>query len=100
MEDFLINDIHVTKSRSGNSLINRKMILRVLGVLLAIEAILLLVSGCVSAIYDEADYIYFVYCALLNLGVGSATKEIDRSNCPPANSTVFRSIRSTLGSDF
>lgn len=71
MDDFLINDIHVTGNRNGNSLINRKMIFRILGVLLAIEAILLLISGCVSVIYDESDYIYFVYCALLNLGVGS-----------------------------
>ena len=53
MDDFLINDIHVTGNRNGNSLINRKMIFRILGVLLAIEAILLLISGCVSVIYDE-----------------------------------------------
>ena len=62
------------------------MILRVLGVLLAIEAILLLVSGCVSAIYDEADYIYFVYCALLNLGVGSVLVWLGRH----ADNTVTR----------
>ena len=86
MDDFLINDIHVTGNRNGNSLINRKMIFRILGVLLAIEAILLLISGCVSVIYDESDYIYFVYCALLNLGVGSVLVWLGRH----ADNTVTR----------
>lgn len=70
MEDFIINDIHITGNRGGNSLINKKMILRILGVLLCIEAVLLLISAGVSLIYEEQDYIYFVYCTLLNLGVG------------------------------
>lgn len=86
MEDFLINEIHVSGNRNGNSLINRKMILRVLGVLLFIEAILFLLSGCVSIIYDEPDYVYFIYCTLLNLGVGSVLVWLGRH----ADSTVTR----------
>ena len=41
MEDFLSTAVNVTANR-GNSLINRKMILRILGILLFMEAMMFL----------------------------------------------------------
>ena len=60
MEDFLSTAVNVTANR-GNSLINRKMILRILGILLFMEAMMFLVCAGVSLCYGEEDYIYFIY---------------------------------------
>lgn len=70
MEDFWSTTVQVSGGRE-NSLINRRMIFRILGILLLIEAALFLVSMGVSLAYKEEDYIYFVYTALVNVGVGS-----------------------------
>lgn len=70
MEDFLSTAVNVTATR-GNSLINRKMILRILGILLFMEAIMFLACAGVSLCYREEDYIYFIYTTLINMAVGS-----------------------------
>lgn len=70
MEDFLSTAVNVTANR-GNSLINRKMILRILGILLFMEAMMFLVCAGVSLCYGEEDYIYFIYTTLINMAVGS-----------------------------
>ena len=70
MEDFWSTTVQVSGGRE-NSLINRRMIFRILGILLLIEAALFLISMGVSLAYKEEDYIYFVYTALVNVGVGS-----------------------------
>ncbi len=53
-----------------NDLINKKMIFRVLGILLFIESVMFLLCAGISFCYDEPDYKYFLYAALLNSGVG------------------------------
>ena len=70
MEDFLSTAVNVTANR-GNSLINRKMILRILGILLFMEAMMFLACAGVSLCYGEEDYIYFIYTTLINMAVGS-----------------------------
>ena len=52
-------------------MINRKMILRILGILLFMEAMMFLVCAGVSLCYGEEDYIYFIYTTLINMAVGS-----------------------------
>lgn len=73
MEDFLsgysLESRGRVKARS-NSLLNPKMISRVLGVLLCIEAMMFFLCAGVSVLYREADYIYFLYAAGLNIGIG------------------------------
>ena len=64
MEDFLSTAVNVTDTR-GNSLINRKMILRILGTLLFMEAMMFLACAGVSLCYGEEDYIYFIYTTLI-----------------------------------
>ena len=54
----------------NNSLINKKMIFRVLGVLLFIESAMFLLCAAVSLCYGEQDYQYFLYTILLNTLVG------------------------------
>ncbi len=50
------------------SMINIKMITRVLGFLLIVEALFFVICTIVSLIYKESDYIYFIYSILINLG--------------------------------
>ena len=69
-----------------NSLLNRRMIFRILGILLFIEAMLFLVCMGVALFYEETDYIHFVYSALLNAGVGSVLVFLGRH----AKNTVTR----------
>lgn len=64
MEDILATNVTVTGNR-GNSLINRKMIFRILGILLHVEGLMFLVCMGVSLIYNEQDYLYFLYSALI-----------------------------------
>lgn len=60
----------------GNSLINWKMIFRLLGGLLLFEAILFVVCGAVSLIYGEADYLVFLKVAASNLLIGGTLQAI------------------------
>ena len=69
MDDFWSTTVHVAGEKE-NSLLNRKMIYRILGILLSMEAMLFLVCMGVSLYYHETDYIYFVWSALINVGVG------------------------------
>lgn len=68
MEEYLSGSSYMGSRK--NSLINPKMIFRVLGVLLFIEAAMFLICMSVSLLYRETDYIYFVYSMLINIGVG------------------------------
>ncbi len=85
MEDFLSTTVQVSGDRE-NSLLNRRMIFRILGILLFIEAMLFLVCMGVALFYEETDYIHFVYSALLNAGVGSVLVFLGRH----AKNTVTR----------
>lgn len=69
MEDFVSINVNTGRSRT-NSLINRKMIFRILGILLFMEAAMFLVCASVSWYYREKEYIYFIYSILINVGVG------------------------------
>ena len=60
----------------GNSLINWKMIFRLLGSLLLFEAILFLLCGGVSLYYREPDYLVFLQVAALNVLAGGALQAI------------------------
>lgn len=53
-----------------NSLINRPMILRILGVLLWVESLMFLICAGVSIVYAEPDYLSFVYSAVISVVVG------------------------------
>ena len=68
MEKYLSDNLYVNHRK--NSLINGKMIVRVLGVLLCIEAVMFLVCSGISLCYAESDYRYFLYTFLINIGVG------------------------------
>ena len=69
MEEYLSTDIYVSKR--NNSLINGKMIGRVLGVLLFIEAGMFVLCSGISVVYGESDYKYFLYTAGINLLSGA-----------------------------
>ena len=70
MEETIAKNVYVGGSRK-NSLINQKMICRILGFLLFIEGVMLLVGSAVSLYYHESDYIYFIYSTLITVGAGS-----------------------------
>ena len=57
-------------NRKKSSVINAKLVSYILGVLVLIEAAMFLVCAGVSLIYDESDYIYFIYTFLINTGLG------------------------------
>lgn len=57
-------------SNKVNSLINPKLIARVLGILLFIELGMFLVCAGISAIYDESDGRYFLYTCGVNAVAG------------------------------
>lgn len=61
---------HSYASIKKNSMMNRKMICRVLGVLLFIEAAMFIFCAGISLLYGEADYIYFIYTFGINVLVG------------------------------
>ena len=69
MQDFITHNEYLTGNRA-NSLINRKMIFRILGILLFIEGGLFLLCAGVSLCYQEHSYIYFLYSTLLAAAVG------------------------------
>lgn len=68
MEEYISDNLK-THNRN-NSLINRKMIGRVLGVLLFIESGMFLLCSAISACYGESDYKYFLYTFVINVVVG------------------------------
>lgn len=64
MENKITSNLYVGRNKN-NSLINKKMIFRILGILLFLEGIMFLVCAGVSLCYREADYIYFIGCPVL-----------------------------------
>lgn len=78
MEDFVSINVNTGRSRT-NSLINRKMIFRILGILLFMEAAMFLVCASVSWYYREKEYIYFIYSILINVGVGGVLLLLGRN---------------------
>ena len=63
MEDFLSTAVNVTANR-GNSLINRKMILRILGILLFMEAMMFLVCAgvsCFLVLWGGRLYLFYLH---------------------------------------
>lgn len=68
MESYFSDNLHARSK--NNSMINRKMISRVLGVLLFMEAAMFLFCSGLSVCYGESDYIYFLYTTAINVVVG------------------------------
>lgn len=66
MEEIVANNV----LNRNKSLINRKMILKILGILLFLEGIMFLICTGVSLSYNEPDYIYFIYSTLIAVVVG------------------------------
>lgn len=69
MEEYLSGNMRI--ENKSNSLINRKMIGRVLGVLLFIESAMFLLCSVISVGYGESDYKYFLYTAGINVVIGA-----------------------------
>lgn len=67
-------------------ILNNKMIAKVLGVLLLVEALFFVLCALVSIIYNESDYIYFIYSILINITVGGFFLLLSKN----ANSKVTR----------
>lgn len=67
----LSSQMHHLEADRGNSHLNYKMILKIVGILLYLEGVFFLVCSLVSLMYKENDYIYFIYTMLINLGVGT-----------------------------
>ncbi len=67
-------------------ILNNKMIAKVLGVLLLVEALFFVLCALVSIIYNELDYIYFIYSILINITVGGFFLLLSKN----ANSKVTR----------
>ena len=55
-------------------MLNLKIIAKILGTLLLLEALLLLTCLGVGLLYHESDYASFVYPALLSLGLAGGLK--------------------------
>lgn len=72
MEGYLSKAQAPFQQSNTNSLINKKMIGRVLGILLFIEAGLFIICAGVNLLYKENDYIYFLYTCGVNVLFGSA----------------------------
>lgn len=69
MEEY-ISDNSVYARAKSNSMINPKMIGRVLGVLLFIELGMFLLCAGISLGYGEDDYKYFLYTCVINAVAG------------------------------
>src|SRR5574344_2570355 len=67
-------------------ILNNKMIAKVLGVLLLVEALFFVLFALVSIIYNESDYIYFIYSIFINITVGGFFLLLSKN----ANSKVTR----------
>lgn len=79
MEEFYnSNNLYRGNSRQNNSLINKKMICRVLGILLFIESAMFLLCAGISLCYGEYDYKYFLYTAFLNVAIGGVLLVLGR----------------------
>ena len=70
MKDLYIFNEHYVGTGS-NSMVNYRLVGRILGILLLIEAGLFLICAGVSLIYNEPDYLSFIYSILILVGVGS-----------------------------
>lgn len=85
MENKITSNLYIGQNKN-NSLINRKMIFRILGILLFLEGLMFLVCAGVSLCYNEADYIYFVYTTLIVAAVGGVFVGLGKN----AENTVTR----------
>lgn len=77
MQDIIANNEYLNGNRT-NSLINRKMIFRILGILLFIEGVMFLVCAGVSLCYKEHSYIYFIYSTLITAVAGTVLAFLGR----------------------
>ena len=73
-----MNKFSFNKSKEY-SLINYRMIIRILGILLWIEAVMFLICSGVCLIYHEPDYVYFLYATAINIGAGLVMLTIGRN---------------------
>ena len=78
MENVISNNYYQNRG-TRNSMINAKMICRVLGVLLFVESALFLFCAGIAICYREADYIYFLYTMGINLVVGALLLAFSRN---------------------
>lgn len=69
MSEYLSGNQSYNRSAS-NSMINKKTIGRVLGILLFIETGMFLACSGISVYYNESDYIYFLYTSAINVVFG------------------------------
>ena len=69
MEGFIAETLY-NQSKRKNSLINKKIIARVLGILLFVETIMFLVCALISWIYKEKETFTFLQTAGINTLVG------------------------------
>lgn len=69
MEEYISDNSFYVGNKS-NSMINPKMIGRVLGILLFIELGMFLLCAGISVVYGESDYKYFLYTCIINAIVG------------------------------
>ena len=81
MEEY-ISDNSVYARAKSNSMINPKMIGRVLGVLLFIELGMFLLCAGISLGYGEDDYKYFLYTCVINAVVKIGRMAIVKKTIP------------------
>ena len=69
MEDAYQSNSFSFKNKK-NGLINFRIVSYILGILALVEAGLLAICACISAIYHENSYIDFIWTMLINIGIG------------------------------
>ena len=77
MEGFIAETLY-NQSKRKNSLINKKIIARVLGILLFVETIMFLVCALISWIYKEKETFTFLQTAGINTLVGIILVSLSR----------------------
>ena len=70
MEGFIAETLYEQSKRKKNSLINKKIIARVLGILLFVETTMFLICALVSWMYQEPETFTFLQTAAINTFVG------------------------------
>lgn len=69
-----MEDVHIFNDRNGgngrSTVVNYKLVGRILGILLFIEAGLFIICAGVSLLYHEDEYIHFVYSILITVAAG------------------------------
>lgn len=71
MEGFIAETLYEQSKRKKNSLINKKIIARVLGILLFVETTMFLICALVSWMYQEAETFTFLQTAAINTFAGT-----------------------------